>query len=280
MNKIVVFLYSYKDKSLRKSIDSLLNNRSGLIDVSVHVCDKNNLDRSDQFNDVHYEHQAWDSVTNKFSARSKVFDIDSGEYFLSIDGAKSFIKNWDIELIRLLDEGEIISGSNAIYFKNLDHRFFCTYDKALSEDKVLTKWIDPSFIFTTFEIFKSFPKLLELKHNGESEILSLFCFSKLFDIYCAPKDYIVSIDKDILQYDYIPFSINHNYNLVLDVFKKNSNVFFEDYTDLKNFETFINYNFSELSYHPFPENDISYNPTTSLDDIEGERFFGGIKSIY
>jgi hypothetical protein len=33
-------------------------------------------------------------------------------------------------------------------------------------------------------------------------------------------------------------------------------------------------------YHPFPENDITYDPSMTLDDIEGERFFGGIKSIY
>jgi hypothetical protein len=64
------------------------------------------------------------------------------------------------------------------------------------------------------------------------------------------------------------------------MFKDKSNIFFQEIVNIKKFEDFIQYNFSELSYHPFPENDIVYDPVTSLDDLEGERFFGGVKSIY
>lgn len=280
MKNIVVIIYSYKDKLLRECVDSILKNHSGETNLSINVIDKNNLDRSENFNDVHYKHEMWDSLKSKFLLRHESVNENIGDYVLYLDGSKTLVKDWDIELINLLGDQEIISGTNSILFNNTDHKFFCSYKKEPTKEKELSKWIDPSFIFTTYEIFKSLPSLQELRHNGEAEILSLFCFTKSINIYCAPKDYVIEISKDILDYDYIPFSVNHNYNYVIDTFKEIENIFFGENSDIKKFEKFLGYDFSLLTHHPFPENDILYNPSTSIDGIEGERFFGGIKSIY
>lgn len=280
MNKVVVILYSYKDKILRECVDSIINNHSGKTDLSINVIDKNNLDRSENFKDVFYKHEIWDSFKSKFSLRYESISENFGDYVLYLDGSKKLVKDWDTELISLLGHKQILSGTNKIIFNNSEHKFFCTYKKEVAKEKFLTKWIDPSFIFTTFDTFKSLPNLQELKHNGESEILSLFCFTKQLDIYCVPNDYVVETSKIIEEYDYIPFSINHNYNYVIDTFKSIENIFFEYGAEIKNFEEYLGYEFSLLSHHPFPENDIAYDPSTSIDSIEGERFFGGIKSIY
>lgn len=280
MSKIVVVVYSYKDKLLRNCIDSILDNQSGFNDVSINVVDKNNLERSENFRDVFYNHEMWDSAKNKFVSRNDIVNSNHGDYLLYIDGSKDIIKDWDTKLIDILGPNEVISGTSEIVFSNTDHKFFCTYEKYPAAEKKMTKWIDPSFIFTTFEIFKSFPSLNSLKHRGESEVLSLFCFANSINIFCAPSNFVVGIGKDLLDYDYIPFSINHNYNNVVDLFNGKENLFFEEFVDIKKFEHFISYDFSKLSKHPFPENDIEYEPTTSLDDIDGKRFFGGINSIY
>lgn len=280
MKKIVVFLYAYKNKALRDSVDSLLNNHSKTTELSVYVYDKNNLNREDMFKDISYEHIMWDSVESKFTCRSKIFQHEFGDYFLAIDGSKQFVQNWDIQLINLLNQNEVLSGSNSIEFDNNDHKFFVKYNKTAVNQKTLTNWIDNTFIFTHFETFKQFPQLQNLKFMGEEEVLSLYCLTKNINIFAIPNGYIVDIDKSIFEFDYIPFSINHNYNLVIDLFKGKVNSFFEQDVNIENAEKEIGYDFSKLNYHPFIQNDIEYNPDTSMDNLEGERFFGGIKSIY
>lgn len=280
MKKIVVFLYAYKSKALRESVDSLLNNHSGSTILSIYVYDKNNLNRSEYFKDVTYEHVVWDSTRTKFANYEDVLSHEQGDFFFSIDGAKKFIKDWDIKLIELANKDEILSGINAITFNSNSYKFFVDQIKNPTIEKINTNWIDRSFIFTNFELFKSLPSLTKLKYRGEEEVLSLYCFAKNIKISAIPSEYVLDLDKDILSFDYIPFSINHNYNTVIDIFKNKDNVFFNEHIDIQNFENKFNYSFSSLSYHPFQENDIEYDPSTSLDDIEGERFFGGIKSIY
>ena len=280
MSRIVVIFYSYKDKLLKNCIDSILDNQSGFNDVSINVIDRNNLDRSENFNGVSYSFEMWDSTKSKFVSRNEIVNSHYGDYLLYIDGSKEFIRDWDVKLIDMLETNEVLSGTNDIVFSNTDHKFFCTYEKHPAKEKNITKWIDTSFIFTTFEIFKSFPSLTQIKHRGESEILSLFCFINSINIFCVPSNLVVSIGKDLLDYDYIPFSINHNYNSIIDVFNGRGNIFFDEVVDIGKFEKFISYDFSKLSSHPFPENDIEYDPRTSLDDIDGKRFFGGINSIY
>lgn len=280
MKKIVVFIYAYKNKALRDSVDSLLNNHSGSTELSIYVYDKNNLKRDELFRDVNYEHIMWDSVETKFDCRAKVIDKENGDYFFAIDGSKQFTKFWDTKLIKSLGEKEVLSGTKDIKFNSEKYKFFVNYEKEHIAQKTKTNWIDYSFIFSQFDIFKTFPLLLNLKFRGEEEVLSSYCYANGLNIFAVPSDYIIDIDKNIFEYDYIPFSINHHYNYVIDLFKEKQNVFFNTYFDVKGFEVLNNYDFSKLSYHPFTENDIEYNPNTSLDTLEGERFFGGIKSIY
>lgn len=266
---------------LRDSVDSLLKNSSGSTNLEVCIYDKNNLNREDSFSDVNYEHVAWDSRISKFSHRKQVLNDMDGDYFLSIDGSKDFIKDWDTRLISQLEDNEILSGTSHINFDDKDHRFFCTYTKELSSKKVKTNWIDQSFFFTSFDTAKSLPSLDELRYNGESEVLSLFCFANNISICAVPNNILFNIDKPIYEYDYIPFAINHNYNKVIDMFHGKDNVFFDKDVSIKDFEDLLGYSFSSLSKHPFIQNDIEYDPHTFLvDDMEGERFFSGINSIY
>lgn len=280
MKTIVVFLHAYKNKMLRDSVDSLLNNSSGSTNLEICIYDKNNLDRSELFPNVNYEHIFWDSRASKFHHRNKTIHDMDGDYFLSIEGSKTFAKDWDIKLISNLESGEILSGTNSINFTDNDHKFFCSYEKTSTDQKVKTNWIDQSFFFTTFDIAKNLPSLEELRYNGESEVLSLFCFAHNISIHAIPSDHIVDIDKTIYEYDYIPFAINHNYNYVIDMFRGVQNIFFDKEVSVPEFETLTGYSFSKLSKHPFIQNDVEYDPSTLLDDMEGERFFSGIKTIY
>lgn len=280
MKKVIVFFYSYKSKELKKCIDSLLMNHSKNTELEIHVYDRNNMNRSRQFYEIPYNHIVWDSTESNFTFRDDFINSNSADYILVLDGAKTFIKDWDEVLINNLNNNEIISGNHSIEFKNDFHKFFITYKKDIVKEKTLTKWIDPSFIFTTFEIFKNLPSLSKLKYHGQEEVLSAYCFANNIKIYSMDTDFLIELDNAIYKQDYIPFSLNHNYNLVIDMFKGKENVFFKTPLNIKDFEKFLGYAVSKLSYHPFPENDIEYSTQTSIDDLEGERFFGGINSIY
>lgn len=280
MKKIVVLFYAYKSKELKKSIDSLVMNHSKNTDLEIHIYDRNNMHRSKYFYDIRYNHIVWDSTESNFTFRDEFADSVSGDYIFIIQGSKTFSKDWDTELINLLDNNEVISGNHAIDFINENHKFFATYKKEIINKKTLTNWIDPSFIFTSFDIFKKMPSLAKLKYHGEQEVLSAYCFANNIKIFGISTNFIIELDDPIYKQDYIPFSLNHNYNYVIDMFKGKENIFFNDFLNIEKFEENLKYNFSKLSYHPFPANDIEYSTETSIDDLDGERFFGGINSIY
>jgi hypothetical protein len=221
----------------------------------------------------------WDKQVSKFLIREQIANSSDADYFFSIDQAYLFSKDWDKDILGLYNDGEVLSGNHGISFST-SYKFRTEYSEFDISEKTKTNFISPRFIFTKMDIFKKLPSLRRIKYFGESEVLSFFLNSKGIDIYAVPTEMFLSLDSDISSHEYLPFSRTHNYNLVIDMMKNKENIFFDDHVDTYDISNKIGYNFYKLSYHPFQKNDIEYSVETSIDDLSGTRFFGGIRSIY
>ncbi len=279
MSHIVININSYKSKGLLECVNSIQNNSSGLNTFEIHVYDRNNLDRQKHFSNVKYEYFIWDKQVSKFAIRESVAHKSQGDYFLSLDQSANLCKNWDTELIAMHNGNDVLSGNYGIEFSK-EYKFVTEYRELDIFEKVLTNFISPRFIFCKLIDFQNFPTLSKLKHRGESEVLSIFLNLLGVSIYAVPTNMFKFLDNDITTQDYLPFSINHNYNLVLDMIKGKDNVFFNTPIDIERVINKIGYDFTKLSYHPFQENDVEYSTDTSIDELSGTRFFGGVRSIY
>lgn len=279
MSHIVININSYKSKGLLECVESIYNNSSGLNTFEIHILDRNNLDRQKYFYNTNYQYMIWDKQVSKFTVREEVARTSQGDYFLTMDQSAVFCQDWDKELIKMQQGSDILSGNYLIKFKK-EYKFFTEYEESENFEKYLTNFISPRFIFARLSDFNLLPSLSKLKHLGESEVLSVFLNDRDVNIYSVPSYIFNFLDSDIKSYDYLPFSISHNYNLILDMVKGKNNIFFDKKVDMGKISKRIGYDFSQLSYHPFQQNDIEYSTETSIDEMSGTRFFGGVRSIY
>jgi len=299
MISINVIIYSYKDKQTIKTIENLLKNSSGLYFIFVHWHDQNGIERSKLLNNLinnnencngAYVYRYWDDNDGAILYKhNRLMSIKGATYFLFINPGTMMQKNWDKNLIDFVDNKNIIvSGNKKIKLKN-KNLFFVDKIYSESQNFTLTNYIDKNFTFGNVNLIKNnllnkwaFPGWL--KYYGEEEISSLHFFSKNIEIY-ATDETVVKINRystlDDFNY-YVPFSKYHNYNQVIDLFKKGYNNFVSsiDLKIIQNFNNFHNFDFSNLCYLPFSTNDVNYKITDSeYDKMDGSRFIKKIQRM-
>lgn len=281
MSSITVFFYGYKSKELPQAVESLLQNKSGQNNIDIYVYDQTNIIREDKFPNVAYNHIFWDNRTSMFSYLENLLSQSQSDFFLYINGALKFEKNWDIELV--MGHGRrpvIISGNHGITFNAGAYKFYPSYEISQTQTALITNWITNDFIFMTTEMFKSFPKLSDhIKWMGLEEVYSVFAHTKGFMIQCLATAWASKLDGSIFDHDYLPFSIKHGYNKIIDLFQQKQNCFFNDPANINRISVATGFDFSQLKYLPFPHDDVSYNPIMEMDSIGEERFIENIRSI-
>jgi hypothetical protein len=98
-------------------------------------------------------------------------------------------------------------------------------------------------------------------------------------VQSIPSAWCKRIDGGIFSIDYVPFSTKHNYDRVIDIYKRKGNQFFEDTSCVERLSNLVGFDFSTLNYLPYPHNDIVYDPDMEIDNISAERFAQNIRSI-
>lgn len=279
MKSISVHFWGYKSKDLPEAVNNLISNQSGQNSIHVYVYDQTNLDRSDKFNVLSYTHVPWDSIKSPFTYLNYSLTNNKTDYFMYVEGAKFFEKNWDLELVMSHnDQNVVISGNNAIKFEN-EYKFYPLYKKIKTDRALITNWIDQEFIFMSTKLFKDFPDISSLKYLGASDIYSLYCAYRKIPIQCIASAWIRDTDDSLLKSDYIPFSIKHKYNTVIDIYKKNKNIYFQDLACSELLESLIGFDFSKLSYLPYIQDDVDYSLEMAIDSVGEERFSQKINEI-
>lgn len=281
MSTISVYLYGYKSKSLPDAVNSLIANSSGMNDLRISVYDQVNIPREDKFPNTSYNHVMWDNISSPFMYLENELEQSNSEYFMYINGAMRFEKNWDVELV--MGHGGrrvVISGNNAISFNNQNLKFYPSYTKHVTDSALITNWITNDFIFMKTEDFRSFPKLSQyIKYYGIEEVYSLFAIKNGFAIQCIATAWASPLDGGVHASDYIPFSLKHGYTHVTNMFHKKENVFFDSTAEVDLLSKIVNFNFSELSPLPFSHDDITYDPKMELDGMGERRFYANVRSI-
>lgn len=277
MKKILVHFYGYKSKLMPEAVEQLMLNQSGQNNIDIVVYDQTNISRPEKFNNSEYHHIHWDSLLSRFSYINISKSKNSYDFFMYVDGAKMFEKNWDLEMV-MGSQGKVValSGSNNIVFNKEKYRFYPTYSKQKIELAKETGWLVKDFFFIPFELFKTFPDISIFKYHGMEEFYSMFLASSFIPVVAIPSRWVEDKEPNILEQDFIPFSIYHNYSKVIDSFKKRTG----SILGVDELSIITGYNFSALKYFPYPINDVEYNQMMNLDFMSEKRFHDTQKSLY
>lgn len=285
MNDIGVLIYSYKGKQVKETIDSIINNLSNKYNIEITLIDQNPINRKEQFSKffkINYVHIFWDLQLSPCKHKSDFIKFSNSKYNLILGDSIIFSKNWDEILINFIKEKNIIISGNTFKKISNENLFYIKKDNLSIDNFTLTNFIDRDFIFGSKENLNKVKYPYYLKYNGEEEAFSIELFSKLINIYACPTELYSNISNKNLEVLYSPFSINHNYNEVIDLIKYGKNKYSELLNNnIKNFSNFHNFDFNKLNKLPFNTNDVEYNPEKlNFNKVDARKFVARTKAIH
>lgn len=260
-----------------EAVEQIILNQSGQNIVDVVVYDQTNVSRPEKFSKYEYHHIHWDNLLSRFSYINISKSKNNYDFFMYVDGAKMFEKNWDIELV-MANQGKriVLSGNNDIIFNKENYKFYPEYYKERINLAVETGWLVKDFFFMPFDLFKTLPDISMFKYHGMEEVYSMFLARSGIPVIAIPSAWIDDKEPSILEKDFIPFSIYHNYAKVIDCFKRGTGLV----SGVDELSKITDYDFSMLRYFPYPINDVEYNPVMNLDLMSERRFHQTQKSLY
>lgn len=277
MKKILVYFYGYKSKFLPQAVEQLIKNQSGHNDIHVVVYDQTNVLRPEKFLGLEYNHIYWDSLVSRFKYLYLLKKRKGFDFFMYVDGAKMFEKDWDVELLKHDNQRSIIlSGNHNVVFNKDNYKFYPEYRKEEIKEATKTNWVVKDFFFMPFSLFEVLPDISIFKYHGIEEYLSLFAAYKNIDVIALPTRFAIDDEPDILNNDFIPFSLYHNYTKIIDSFKSKN----ESMPGVHELMNIIDYDFPSLEYFPYNRNDVEYIYLSNLDSMAEKRFREVQNSIY
>lgn len=282
---INIFIYSYKGKHLKDVVQQIIDNSSKNYSIGIGIFDQHPLDRRETFEKlgVGYKHIFWDWLTNHSELRASNAMWSASKYFLLLSDNVMLSKNWDKKLIEACKPGQVISGNHelSISAKNL---FYIKKEKTSTEEVTRTDFIDRDLIFGHKETMSALNYPSYLKYNGVEEVLSLDLFTRNVPIFAMPSDFYTLAGEPTMENLYVPFSLNHNYNEAIKLFKNGQNccssILGRNLT-VDDFSNRHNFNFKELNPLPFETNDVSYDPEKlNFNQIDARRYTATTKAVY
>ena len=268
-NTIGVCLYGYQSKNIIDSLNNLLKKSSGNNKLLVNIIDQNNIERSRKISNeythikIKYNFIKWDSIISPIFLKNKIFKSLNVDYYLEIGDGIFLNDNWDEYLIKNIKDNEVLSGNKSISVikKNLFQ-----LDKRYQDGDSLSNsiMIDRDFIFSKYSTYNSIEKPIYLKYNGEEESMSIDLLEKEIVLKCLFTGFYSNFCKDLSLEQYVPFSLNHGYNLFIEKYR----------------EKIKKYYGLDLLSLPFNTDDVLYSIDRSkIDKIGGNRYLNKIKVI-
>ena len=265
-SSIDVMIYSYKNKRLKDNVLSIINN-SKTNNFKISIIDQNPVDRSSVFDKIEniylYKNVSWDSIKSPTGYKSMHIHESESDYVLLISGDVELKDSWDIDLINLINDRDIVisgQGNLRIYHKDL---FFLGKEVVESGTMSLTNFIDSNFIFAKKSTLSKINYPKDIKYFGENEIVSYSLYSCGIDIYSLPTNFYNDLKIRPLENLYTTMSLEHNYNVVIDIFSSGVNPYVP-HINVKRAATgfldFHNIDLSKLKKLPFQKNDVEYDP--------------------
>jgi hypothetical protein len=270
MNNIGIGIYSYQGKNLVKTISEIKEKSSQKNMLYFYIIDQNNIDRTRSFDEpdfyssMVYKYVKWDSIKSPIKYKEEAFKSLNKTYYMQISDDVLLSKNWDTHAIDFLNNNKnsVISGNSIVDLKN-KNLFILEANRTPSHNFNKINYIDRDFIFAKTEDLVKINYPIDLKYYGEEESISIDLINNGIEIYNFPDEYIL-INKNILEKDYTPFSLTHNYNkFVINYSEK-----IEKYFNIK------------IKMLPFEDNDVLYDIGESqIDRIGGLRYINRVKEL-
>lgn len=278
-----VFVYSYKNKDIKSVVDNIIDSTSPR-GLSITVLDKHPIDHEEllsEYGNVDYIHEFWDEIVNPCKTKQDCIMLNtSSKYHMIMSDDITLKKNWDVELIDFIHNSEtpiVISGAGRQTLTHKDKYFF-SLNSSYSSSISLSQCIDRNFIISKTETFKAFSYPTSVKYLGEEELLAIEFFVSGIDVYSGPSDIFEDSKTRTLETLYVPFSIEHGYNSLIDIVRNPT------YGTARTVSEWLDYhdlNPSAIKKLPYQIDDVAYNPyDLKIIDIGGERFISTIKAIY
>lgn len=273
MTSIKVFIYSYKNKNLLENVQDIINKQSNQNDISYYIYDQNNVNRDFLFKKVRanivYNHVKWDDIRSVTYYRNMaLLHYSNSKYYLEINPNISLMNEWDIYFLSNIENKKIISGFGVP--KLSISKFYVIADRRHSDSIEEANYIDMDLIFCSQIDAMTLIKLKNLKQIGQDLFASLLFINKGYSIYSLPSNlYHKSIQEN--QNTYKAFSVNHGYNKVLSIIKKENN---------ERFESFHGISINDISQIPYQIDDVAYSEyKISLEDMDTPRFLTGYNKV-
>lgn len=273
MMKIDAVVYSYKNKNLPKVVDTLIKNTSS--EITIHVFDQHPILRDKLFTqeNVIYEHIVWDYITSPCLHKQDIIKNSSADYILIISDDILVSENWDESLINFVSKhGHIVSGSGRLMIRQKDlFAFEKVYDDFNSFN--YSAWVDRNFIFGKTKNFAEIEYPTHLKYFGEEEYIAAQWHLNGIKIYTSPSKTYSDLNVRTIENLYVPYSLEHNYNTVVEMFKKTPS--------LHHILECYNINIDNWYKLPYEKNDVAYDPYgLEFDDVDSTKFMAKVSAIY
>lgn len=282
-NKIFINIYSYKEPDLVGFIDSLIKNSSGKNELYFYIEDQNNLTRLKRFigyKNVLYNVIWWDELISPiYHVAKTMFDnVSKGyNYGLLLKRHVTMQKDWDLDLIDKLPNDSVFSGTGN-YEISIKNNFYLNKKNNQSNNITDVGYIDRSFIFGKFSDLLKIDMPISLKYHGEEEYISMSLLNQNIKILSLPSGYYSYLSNDLDKRGYVPFSLNHNYNDLVAILKKEKPIKLK-YQNPSIFLEKIKLDMDNLFKLPFDFNDIEYDRSSSLDNLGGKRYIERLNSV-
>lgn len=288
MKKISILIYSYKGKNLKQSVKSIIDNTDNDFDISV--IDQNSLNRKDSFSyddRIAYRHVPWDHQYGLGYFHDEFLQNAKAEYVLLLSDEAILSKGWDTALIDYVQDRDIVlSGNGSV---SLTYRDLFSFDVSvkLSNSFEHTDWVSRHSLFGRLNLIKQIEYPSQVKYYGYSELCSLQFFRHGIDIYSIPKSIYTDLETRNLEKYYAPFSLEHNYNLMVDELYPDRGVARDEYLLYERYlPEFLELHgiTKKLVKLPYPTNDVDYDPNklevvSATSNVQRKRFTDNSKGI-
>ena len=287
MSKIDVLIYSYKGKMLKDVVKSLYSNATGEHELSVTIIDQHPIIRDKMFSElsgVKYRHVFWDWQKSPALYKKEFIQKSAADYIMILADNTVLGDSWDRRLAEFELAKEVVISGNKVVTLKQDSPFYINKEFRDTQSFELTNFCNRSLVFFSRDLIKNISYPDYIKYNGEEEALSVEIFTSNIDIYSAPTEIYTSVGRPTLEELYAPFSLHHNYNEVVELFKTGKNNFYSTLTKERSVVEFLDFHgvdSSTIHKLPFQTNDVNYDPNKmNFNAVDARRFVARTKAIH
>lgn len=235
-HSIDVFIYSYSNEHLLKSVRSMVTNCDSRYLINITIFDQSKNHITESFHEKEYDHinivyNKVDILCSKspISYKKEFLQKASADYIAFMSDSTTYSVSWNKKVINFLLEfpDAIVSGQGKMSYNKVNGYLEKKYTR--SPYFLKADFIDRDFIFGKADVIKKITLPDHLVYFGEEEDILLSCIENEIPVYTRASNTCI-IDRNkhdvtgmysipIHENKNLPYDIYSNYNALLDRIK-------------------------------------------------------------